>query len=693
MVTALPALGTLRVMAYLDTIEQLDADALEREVIAHNYHYWVRAQPHISDYEYDQLVERLRAARPQSAVVEAVGLGGAIEDPTMRARIRDVIDAFPVPEHMETGQRVTHDHPMLSLDKCYDEETLRKWFEKFEGDVVVSPKIDGVAVSMKYRQGRLVLSATRGDGRQGELITENIKRVIGVPHEIDADVVEVRGEAYIPLSVFRARFAADYANPRNLTAGGIKAKEPDATAGYQIHFFAYDLLGSAAATEMEKFALLGRLGFAPVETRLVTHEELQTAYDELLARRDELDYEADGVVFRANSLAEQERLGATSHHPRHSIAYKFQGDSGVSTLREVEWSVSRTGAINPVGIVDPVELSGASVTRVSLHNLSIMEGLGRDGVLYLGSSVVMMRRGGVIPNLENVVQHGDAPVEIPTGCPSCQGATFRDVDTLYAEHADDCRSFRLKELEHFISTIRADGYGEKIVAALFDAGKLHSPADLFRLQVEDLMPMERMGPTLAAKLVGSAQAARRMQAEVFLRSLGIDELGKHVSKLLATQFGDLDRIRALTEEELVGLYGIGERIAHSVSSGLGRKAPLIDELLEFVALSWPGDLPTVEAPSDSPLVGKSVLFTGAMESLPRAEAQALALSMGATAASGVSKTLDLLVLGDKDMAKFEDGWRSSKLKKAEKLIGDGAGLRIISEKEFLTLAGKDADSD
>lgn len=681
-------------MAYLDTIAQLDADGLEREVIIHNYHYWVRAQPHISDYEYDQLVERLRAAAPHSPVLEAVGMGGAIQSDAMRARIQDVVEAFPIPAHMETGQRVTHDHPMLSLDKCYDEETLRKWFEKFDGDVVVSPKVDGVAVSMKYRSGKLVLAATRGDGRQGEVITENVRRVVGVPSEIDADAVEVRGEAYIPLSAFRAHFANDYANPRNLTAGGIKAKEPDATAGYKVHFFAYDIIGSNAETEMEKFELLGRLGFRGVETRLVGDADLQVAYDDLLARRGDLDYETDGVVFRANSIAEQERLGATSHHPRHSIAYKFQGDSDTSTLREVQWSVSRTGAINPVGIVDPVELSGASVTRVSLHNLSIMEGLGDEqGRLYLGSTVLMMRRGGVIPNLEHVVEPGTELAEIPASCPSCGGETYRDVDTLYAHHADDCRTFRLKELEHFISVIRADGFGEKIVAALFDAGKLQSPADLFRLQVEDLLPMERMGPTLAAKLVGSAQAVRTLPADTFMRSLGIDELGKHVSRLLATEFGDLDRIRALTEEEMVALHTIGESIAHSVVAGLARKSALIDELLGFVELTWPGDLPAVVAPSDSPLLGKNILFTGAMESMNRKEAQALAISMGAKTAGGVTKTLDLLVLGDKDVPRFEGGWRSSKLKKAEKLIGEGSGLRIIPEKDFLKLAGRDAQSD
>jgi DNA ligase (NAD+) len=583
---------------------------------------------------------------------------------------------------------------MLSLDKCYDEPTLRKWFEKFEGDVLVSPKVDGVALSIRYRGGSLVLASTRGDGRHGEVVTENARGIHGIPSRVDADAIEVRGEAYIPLSVFRARFAGQYANPRNLTAGGIKAKEPHVAAGYDIHFLAYDLVGFAGGTEREKFQRLRALGFEAVETRLVGEGDLQVAYDELLAKRGELDYETDGVVFRANRLDEQRRLGSTGHHPRHSIAYKFQGDSGTSVLRQVEWSVSRTGAINPVGIVDPVELSGAVVTRVSLHNLSIMAALGgADGVLYLGSEVVMMRRGGVIPNLEYVVAQGSEPVEIPVACPSCGGATFRDADVLYAEHAEGCRAFKVKEFEHFISVIRADGFGEKIVAGLYDAGKLRGPADLFRLKEEDLLVLDRMGPTLAKRLVGSAKSARAMPAEVFLRSLGVDELGKHVSRLLVEEFGDLARIRTLTEGELVSLHTVGEQIAHSVTAGLSRKAEVIDELLEFVELSWPGEVAQPEAPADSPLLGKSVLFTGAMESMTRGAAQAVAVAMGAKAASGVSRTLDFLVLGDKDVPRFEAGWRSSKLRTAEKLMLGGAGLTIISEREFLGLAGMDGHGE
>lgn len=675
-------------MAYLDSVREMDLSSLEREVIIHNYHYWVRAQPRISDYDYDQLVELLRQQAPQSPVLEAVGTGGAIEDPAMRARIQDVVERYPVPSELEPGEKVQHDHPMLSLDKCYEEDTLRAWFGKFEGDAVVSPKVDGVAASLKYRNGRLVLAATRGDGKVGEMITANAARIVDLPTEIDAQSLEVRGEAYMPTDIFEREFSDRFANPRNLTAGALKQKDAEQSAAYKIHFFAYDVLGTEFETEVEKFNYLKKLGFSCVETRLVPHDQLQHAYDDLLARRQELGYETDGVVYRVNHVAEQQRMGHNAHHPRYAIAYKFQGDSGSSVLRDVEWSVSRTGSINPVGIVDPVSLSGATVTRVSLHNLAIMEKLGdADGVLRLGSQVVMMRRGGVIPHLESVSKHGDTPVLPPAACPDCGAPTRRDGDFLVADHTEHCRVFQIKTLEHFISVLKADGFGEKILTALFDAGLLRSPVDFFRLKPEDMLGLERMGEKLASKLVDNVQSKRTLPAEVFLRALAIDELGKHVSAILAREYGDMDRIRALTVEEFSQIHTIGEIIARKVVEGLAQSAALIDELLAEVTLTWPG--PELAGDTGGKLAGKSFMFTGAMESMKRGPAQKLVTENGGKAASSVAATLDYLVLGDKDMPRYEEGWRSSKLKKAEQLIEKGAPLQIISESQFLEMVQAD----
>ena len=673
-------------MSYIETIDDMDVAQLEREIITHNYHYWVRAQPVISDYVYDSLVERLKAVKPDSLVVEAVGTGGAMDAPELRARIADVIAEYPPPAELEQGEKIAHDSPMLSLDKCYDEETLRKWFAKFDGDVMVSPKIDGVAASMKYRGGELVLAVTRGNGVRGELMTENARQIIDLPKAIDAGAIEVRGEAYMPLSVFRKDYAEQYANPRNLTAGALKQKDVEVTAAYRIHFFAYDLIGEEYATEQEKVARLRELGFQTVDSVLVSEGDLQRAYDDVLAKRDDYDYETDGVVYKTNAIDEQRRMGWTAHHPRYAIAYKFQGDSGTTTLVDVEWSISRTGAINPVAIVEPVELSGATVTRISLHNLSIMAGLGKDGVLYKNSQVVAMRRGGVIPNLEHVARHGDVPFEVPEACPTCGAPTYSAADVLMADHALDCRDYRLKRLEHFISVVKVDGFGVKILGQLFDHGLVRTPPDFFRLTPDQLLPLERMGETLANKLVGNLQRARTMPADVFLRALGVNELGKHVSAILAETCKDLDAVLALSAEELANIHTIGDVIAQSVVAGLAEQRELIEQLLEVVELTWPSDAPATPRIDNSPLAGRSVLFTGAMASMNRKDAQNLVKDCGGEVSSGVSSKLNLLVLGDKDVPRYEEGWRSSKLKKAEKLIGDGADLRIISESEFLTMA-------
>ncbi|MEO1273074.1 MAG: NAD-dependent DNA ligase LigA, partial [Myxococcota bacterium] len=608
-------------MSYIETIADMEVEQLEREVITHNYHYWVRAQPIISDYVYDALVERLKTAAPQSKVVAAVGTGGAIDDLDLRARINDVIDAYPPPEHLAQGEKIAHDTPMLSLDKCYDEATLRKWFAKFEGDTVVSPKIDGVAVSLKYRGGQLVLAVTRGNGVRGELMTENARQIVDLPKAVDAGAIEIRGEAYMPLTIFNSDYAAQFANPRNLTAGALKQKDPADTAAYRIHFFAYDLLGEEHPTEEAKVKRLNALGFQTVNSTLVSETDLQSAYDAILAKRDQYDYETDGVVYKTNRLDEQRRMGWTRHHPRYAIAYKFQGDSGTTTLHGIEWSISRTGAINPVALVEPVELSGATVTRISLHNLSIMAGLGKDGVLYLGSRVVAMRRGGVIPNLEYVVEHGTTPITIPDVCPFCGAPTLRVNDVLMAHHTLDCREFRLKQLEHFISVIKVDGFGAKIIGQLFDHDLVQSPPDFFRLTVDQLLPLERMGETLATKLVANLQRARSgMPADLFLRSLGVNELGKHVSAILAQTCDSMDAVLALSIEELANIHTIGDVIAQNVVTGLADQRELIGQLLEVVDLTWPSDAPATPRIDNSPLAGRNVLFTGAMASMNRKEA-------------------------------------------------------------------------
>jgi DNA ligase (NAD+) len=621
---------------------------LEAEVRKHNRLYFVEKKPVISDYQFDRLVEELRRRKPDSKALTEI--------PTDVERY---------------GIKVRHEVPMLSLDKCYDEKAMSDWVSKFKGDVVASPKIDGCAVSLRYGHGgRLIRAATRGDGIEGEDITANARHIKAVPQRISIEDAEVRGEIFMPLSVF-SRYKGEFANPRNLAAGAIKQKEPAKTGKYNLSFFAYDLLGTDASTEDDKYKRLAKQGFKVVEWRRLPRDKMQQAFDEFLKRRDRFDFETDGVVYKANEVGEQRRLGSTAHHPRYAIAYKYQGDSGTTTLDDVEWSVSRTGAITPVAVVKPVELSGAKVRRASLHNIAIMRQLG----VTKGARVMMMRRGGVIPNLESVVERGRGAIEIPKRCPSCGSPTKMVDDVLYCTNPKSCLRSKIGELAHFVKVVGIDGFGDKLLAQLYDSGVVTDPAELYELTMDELLGMERMGDVLASKLLSNIEGRKRIPLSLFLQSLGIRELGKHAAKILAG-FGSLDRVMALGEDELAKIPTIGSIIAHEVVDGLRVKRPLIQKLLKHVRVEGA----PAKAAKKGPLGGKSFLFTGKLLSMERSEAQELVEDKGGEAAQSVSKDLDYLVVGD-------GGGAGSKLPKAKALQAKGGKVKIVSEKEFLKIVG------
>ncbi len=621
---------------------------LEAEVRRHNWLYWDRAAPEISDYDYDRLVERLRAVAPDAPVLSALG-------PTERL-----------------GADVEHRHPMLSLDKCYDPDTLQKWADKFAGDVVMTPKVDGVAASLRYEDGRLIVAATRGSGTVGEDITANVLRIPSVPKHIPVErPVEVRGEIYLPLSKF-ALVKDQFANPRNTAAGALKNKNADRSEAMGLCFLAYDALIDGATRQIEKFAQLAQWGFTPVEHALLPKDGMQAGYERYVARRAELDYEIDGVVFRADRLDEAARLGATSHHPRYAIAYKLQGDSATTHLRQVEWSVSRSGALTPVGIVDPVVLSGATVTRISLHNW----GLVQSKKLSINAEVVAMRRGGVIPYLEAVVTPGDTEIVPPATCPSCDSPVRVEGDFVFCGSATGCRMTAVGELAHYANTVGIEGFGEVWLETLVDAGLLHTPADFYRLRAADLIEFDRMGETLAQKLVDRVQARREIPLAVFLQSLGVPHLGRTASQTLARHFRTLRAVREAKIEDLVGLPKFGELLATKVAEGLGARAHLVDALLA-AGVSATDDPGAPAATGEGPLAGKSFLFTGTLAQMTRDEAQEKVAALGGKAASGVSKHLSYLVVGD-------EGKAGSKLQKAR-----DAGVTVLSEAEFLALLAGD----
>ena len=471
----------------------------------------------------------------------------------------------------------------------------------------------------------------------------------------------------------------------------IKLKEYRDTGKYGLCFMAYDvdLSGTehrGVQFEMEKHGLLCALGFNAVPQSAVDRAGCSAAFQQFLAEREGLNYETDGVVYRANNIAEQERMGHTSHHPRYAMAYKYQGDSGTSQLLEVEWSVSRTGAINPVAIVTPVTLSGATVTRASLHNLSMMEKLGGEAGLTLGSKVLMMRRGGVIPHVEKVLEKGDRPVERPDGCPSCGGKTFVEkqekgtADVLKAHHTTDCGATRLGSLQHFLQVVDVRGFGPKLLEQLIALKIVSSPSELFKLDVNKLCELERVGEKLATRLVEELNSSRQITLSTFLTALGIPELGPVVARSVSRQYITLEALQEASTSQLSEIDGVGDVIAQNIVLGLDARRPEIVKLREELTIERDE---TPAGPSGGGvLLGKKVLFTGELSKMKRKEAQELVRENGGETPGSVVKDLSYLVLGDRDHVRYGEGWRSGKLRKAEKLIEKGASIEILSEAAF-----------
>jgi DNA ligase (NAD+) len=600
------------------------------------------------------LVEKLRKIKPDSPVLEEVGS-----------------DLAPA------GKKIEHSSPMLSLDKCYELEDLMSWAKKLQGEVAASPKIDGLAIAIRYgAKGELEVAETRGDGVKGDDITQNVRRVKNIPHKISLPNLEIRGEIYMPLSVFKD-YQSEFANPRNLAAGALKHKDPEKTQEYRLSFFAYEIFGREVADEREAQKILKSMGFEPVATRFaeIDPEQLKKIFEEYLTQRDRFDFEVDGVVYKASSMEVRNRLGASAHHPRWAIAYKFQGDSGTSILRDVEWSVSRTGTVTPIGIIDPVKLSGAMVSRVSLHNVALMKEKG----VTLGAQVSVMRRGGVIPNLEKVLKKTDRPVVVPKQCPSCGYATEVRDEFLHCTNPKGCRKSKLGELRHFVDVMEIDGFGTKLIEQLYDAGFVEEIYDFYTLTVDDLLSLERVGEILAKKLIGNIESRRSVPLALFLRSLGIHELGKHMSQLLEKKYRNLESILNVTEEELVQVHTVGEIIAKEVTAGLRKKKKIINRLLKYVRLK------EKTSAKEGALSGKSFLFTGKMATMPRGEAEKQVEANGGEIALGVTKDLDYLVIGSEGYKNRDKG---NKWIKAETLIQKGAEIKILSEEEFFKLLGK-----
>jgi len=660
--------------ALLDELPHLSLVELEKLVRHHNEEYFAKSAPQITDEAFDKLVEALRHEDPKSPALDEIGTGMAEA-------------AYVAPG----TQSVRHKKPMLSLDKCYEDETFFKWFEKIRGGLVAMPKIDGVACAIQYDEsGRLIIAATRGDGKEGENITGNTARINDIPTKLPGEyleqiltkdkVLEVRGEVHMKISRFKKHYAKKFVNPRNLAAGALKQKDPEKSAQYGLSFFPYDVQGTNLQSEREKFDLLGRLGFTLPELDFISESgRPERVFAHFISVRDELDFEIDGVVYRAQQVTEQNRLGNTAHHPRWAMAYKFQGESAQTELIDVQWSVGRTGVITPVAVVNPVFVSGATVARASLHNLGYLKALGiKEHTL-----VEIVRRGGVIPHVERVLRASGLEIVPPTQCPSCSGPAVVDGDFLHCASKNGCPKVLASRIGHFCTVADIQGFGEKLIQTLVDRGMVTSPVDLYRLKIPDLLPLDRMGMILAEKLTKEVNAKRELTLATFLTALGFEEIGPTVAENIASHYPDLGRIRSLSEEDLANIHGIGESIASSLVFGLKEDSDLIDELLKEVKIIK--DEAAEGLDEAHLLFGKSVIFTGKMAKLDRKQAQKTVKEVGGKTPASVTTTTDYLVVGDEGSPLLGEGSKSTKQKTAEKLIDKGAAIEVISESAFLKI--------
>ena len=659
-----------------------EAERLRKEIRHNEYLYYVLDAPEITDAEYDRLMVRLReieAEYPDSVPADS---------PTQRVGGR-ASSQFTEVRHLE---------PLLSLGNVFSAEELRAFDERVKGglpdgsrvEYVMEPKIDGLACSLIYENGRLVRAATRGDGTVGENVTANVRTIRSIPLVLKApegetlpELLDVRGEVYMPRHAFmqlneqRAeRGESEFANPRNAAAGSLRQLDPQVTASRSLSFFAYYLVGEGAREKhSESLAALARYGFKVSENYKVV-ENIDAAikyiadFNEL---RQGLAYDTDGAVIKVNDVYQQRILGATGKDPRWATAYKYPPEQAETTLEDIDWRVGRTGVLTPTAVLTPVKLSGSVVSRATLHNEDFI----RSKDIRIGDRVLINKAGEIIPEVLRVVTEKrtgeEKEVEIPTKCPDCGWSVERKgAEAAIRCTNPHCPALGREGLIHFVSreAMNIEGCGPSVINALLDAGLVRDAADLYSLKKENILKLERMGERSADKLLAAIAASKANELDKLLFALGIRHVGAKVARTLAVEFGSMEALLTAEAEQLAAIRDIGAVIAESVVTWLS--VPTNRDLLERLAEA--GLTMTFTAPAsseDNPFFGKTLVFTGTMPTLGRAEAKTMAQDVGAKVSGSVSKKTDYVIAG------AEAG---SKLEKAQAL-----GVTVLDEAEFLKM--------
>jgi len=654
---------------------------LREQIHHHDYLYYVEARPEVTDDAYDRLMRELEAL--EAAFPELV----TPDSPTQRVA-GTATDLFKPVEHQVA---------MLSLDNTTTPDQLREFAARLARALpiasvgyVCEPKIDGLGVALLYERGRLVRGATRGDGRVGEEITPNLKTIKSLPVRLRGPLaaverVEVRGEVFMPRKDFErlnreleGTGESAFANPRNAAAGAVRQKDPAVTARRPLDAFLYhvslaDTLGFTTYSDTLEALRASGLRTNPRAERCADIDAVIAYCARLEADRDALGYDADGVVVKVDSLEQQRRLGATAHHPRWAIAFKFAARQATTVVRAIEVNVGKTGTLTPVAALEPVELAGVTIRNVSLHN----EDEVRRKDVRVGDTVLIERAGDVIPYVVKVIDTKRparaVPYAFPDRCPACEGIATRPEGEAYWRCTNAACPAQLKgRLQHFGSRRAMDieHLGESLVEQLVDRGLVRDFADLYTLTVDQLADLERMAEKSAQNVAGAIAGSRTRGLARLLNALGIRMVGERVAQLLAEHFGDLEAIADADEDSLARIHGIGPEIARAVRTFFAEddNRALIRRLREA------GVVTTQEraAPAPQTLAGKRFVVTGTLPSLSRDAARALIERHGGLFTSAVSKKTDYVVVGEAAGSKADDARR--------------LGVKTIDEAELLALA-------
>ncbi|MDS9473143.1 NAD-dependent DNA ligase LigA [Sporosarcina pasteurii] len=640
----------------MDRIElEKRVEELNRLLHKYAHAYYTLDKPLVSDAAYDELFQELLAIETEHPDLRFP------DSPTARVG-GEILSGFG---------KVTHENPMLSLANAFNEQDLRDFDRRVQEatspnvSYICELKIDGLAISLRYVDGRFVQGATRGDGTVGEDITENLKTIRTVPLRLQEPVsLEVRGEAYMPKGSFvklnEARDEAGeerFANPRNAAAGSLRQLDPKIAASRNLAIFVYGIGGDGSEYGVDSHSdaldYTHTLGFQTNKERrrCANIDEVISYIEEWTEKRTSLDYEIDGIVVKVDSFEDQEQLGFTARNPRWAIAYKFPAEEVMTKLTDVELSVGRTGVVTPTAILEPVLVDGTTVGRASLHN----EDLIKEKDIRIGDTVIIRKAGDIIPEVVAPIiesRTGDEmPFAMPENCPECDSELVRlDEEVALRCVNPQCPAQMKEAIIHFVSrnAMNIEGIGERIVEQLYRAELVYDVADLYALTREQLIELERMGEKSVSNLLTAIEQSKENSLEKLLFGLGIRHVGVNAATILAEEFGTLEALMQADEEKLVSIHEIGDKVAESVTTYFNNEDVLsVIQKLESTGLNlrYKG-LTQEDVPSEGPFVGKTIVLTGKLYEMTRGEAKKQIEALGGKVTGSVSKNTDIVVAGE-----------------------------------------------